>query len=125
MTVYQRNLQIATIIAESILDWEWRAGAWYKGEERQTDFFDPMNIDEQAEALLNSGLDITITEKELATGMTYMAETPNHDKEVTGCTSNTLWVSASLKRVAVCFILCMMLGNDPMTWQVEGNEKVA
>lgn len=119
LSTYQRDLQIATIIATDILDWEWMKGGWYKGEAFQTDYFDPMNDEAQAEALLKTVTDITITEKELATGPCITAETPNRDKELTGRVGNTLWVSAGSRRAAICFLLCMMVGDDPVTWDTE------
>lgn len=119
LTQYQRDLQIATIIATDILDWEWMKGGWYKGEEFQTDYFDPMNDEKQAEVLLETVTDITITTKELATGTCHIAETLNRDKELTGSVANTLWVSCGSRRAAICYLLCMMVGNDPTAWDTE------
>jgi len=121
LSVYQRDLQIATIIATDILDWEWTKGGWYKNDVFQTDFFDPMNDDAQAEMLLTLGMDIKITEKLLAIGTCHIAESPNDDKELTGYLCNTLWVSCGSRRAAICFLLCMMTGDDPARWDVDLN----
>lgn len=112
MKTAQRDLEVSKIIAEDVLGWEWNAGGWYSNNEFQTDYFDPMNDPKQLDMVMNVGLDIELTE---ANGG-WEATAPNTDKETTGISDDKLFVSAPTKAEAICFVLCMMAGDNPANW---------
>ncbi len=113
MKIAQRDLLIATTIAEDVLGWEWKTGGWYNGEEFQTDYFDPMNDPKQVDQILKSGLDIKLKEE----NGTWTATAPNTDKETTGINDDTLIATGSKMEFALCFLLCMMVGDNPTNWK--------
>jgi len=95
-----RNTQVAEIIAEKYLAWEWSAGAWRDNTGKvMGDYFDPMN-DPVITKELAAEFGVTVSE---SNGV-FTASLPGRNAQ------------ADSEHEAVCFVLCNAVNEFPQNW---------